>query len=91
MVYSFINCSQLHGYYKLWTFSQFTLNMYWTSHFLNQVLTDAQSQACSFLINILMLVQFGVVLEEFIYVFFRDTYSTVFYYNLDFDILLLFP
>ena len=84
-----IDCSQLHGYYELRSFAQFAHYVYWTSHLLNQVLTDAQSQASSFLVNVLVLVQFGVVLEKFINVFLRDAYSTVFNNDLHLNILLL--
>ena len=80
--HNLIDCFDLQCYYKLWAFVHFTLHMYFSTHFVNDILADAQAKTSSSLIHVLMLIEHAVIFEKLIYVFLFHAYSVVLDFNL---------
>ena len=71
------------------TLIDFTLDMYFASHFFYKQFADTQTQPCSLRIDFLVLIQFHEVHEKILEVSFRDAYSLILDLDGKFQIVVL--
>ena len=80
----------LKSYYKFGSNSFSWFDNYWSSHFIDNIFADTESQSCSRLINFLMFLKLTVIHENLSEILLFDSDPIILYNNLYLHKLLIF-